>query len=151
MLAANTARHSNRSTLARWDQRRWRRKDATSSQATIGLKGTFSDAELKRFLGRGEVTSLLSELFSQRFVDRSARWSRIDLIDMLYLACAAGHCDYVVCETRTGTQLRQIQRRQGKPKSVCTSLSSLVEALRDADATTETEQRRTPNATGSSC
>jgi hypothetical protein len=102
---------------------------------------TFSDSELKRFLGRGEMTSLLSELFSQRFLDRNSRWSRNDLIDMLYLSCAAGHCDYVVCEARTGTQLRQIQRQQGKPQTVFTSLSSLVEALHVAGTTTDTDRR----------
>lgn len=102
---------------------------------------TLSDRDLKTFLSGGAMTSLLSELFGQRFLDRNAKWNRNDLVDMLYLSCAAGHCDYVSCEARTGTQLRQIQRQQDKPQTVFTDLSSLVEALHLAGTTTDSERR----------
>lgn len=63
---------------------------------------------------------------------------------MLCLSCAAGYCDYAACEKRTGTQLRQIQRQLGKPATVFTDLSSLVDALHLAGVTTDSERRAAP-------
>jgi hypothetical protein len=103
---------------------------------------TLSDKGLRAFLNEEPMTSLLSELFITRFVDESTRWADNDLIDMLYLACAAAYCDFVVTEKKTGTHLRQIQRSQGKPVTVHTNLQSLVEALHASGVTTDTERRQ---------
>lgn len=101
--------------------------------AALGLADLrlFSDSDLKAFLKTTPMISLLSELFVQRFIDRSAKWRDNDLIDMLFLSCAAGHADYVVGEARTCTQLRQIQRAQGVRESVFTKISEVVAELRE--------------------
>jgi hypothetical protein len=73
--------------------------------------------------------SILSALFQRRHLDRNARWKESDFFDMMYLACGAAYCDYVVAETYTGTQLQQILRQQGKHVNTFLSLAELVEAL----------------------
>lgn len=101
----------------------------------------FSDRDLREFLRRTPMTSLLSELFVQRFLDHQTKWQRNDLIDMLFLTCAAGHCDYVVAENRTGKQLGQIQRSRKRPVTVFTTLAGLVDELDRGGITTDTERR----------
>ncbi len=101
---------------------------------------TFSDRELRILLAEGPMTSLISELFVTRFIDQSTKWTTNDLVDMFYLSCAAGYCDYVVGEVKTATHLQQIQRRQGKKVNVYSDLHSLVEALHADGVTTDTER-----------
>lgn len=101
----------------------------------------FSDRDLRELLGRTRMTSLLSQLFVQRFLDHQTQWQRNDLVDMLFLTCAAGHCDYVVAENRTGKQLGQIQRSRNSPVTVFTTLAALVDELDRAGVTTDTQRR----------
>ncbi|QMW65331.1 hypothetical protein H4N58_14115 [Mumia sp. ZJ1417] len=106
---------------------------------------TFSDRELRTLLAEGPMTSLISELFMTRFIDQTTKWTANDLVDMFYLSCAAGYCDYVVGEVKTATHLQQIQRRQGKKVNVYSDLHSLVEALHADGVTTDTERRNLPS------
>lgn len=130
-------------TLAR--RRFWNENIGTYRQAlfkvfeTIDFP-TFSDKELRRFLREGRMTALLSELFATRFVDQSTKWASNDLVDMLYLSCAAAYCDYVVAETKTATHLQQIQRRLGVKVNVFSNLQCLVESLHADGLTTDTER-----------
>jgi hypothetical protein len=101
----------------------------------------FSDRDLRELLGRTRMTSLLSELFVQRFLDHQTKWQRNDLIDMLFLTCAAGYCDYVAAENRTGKQLAQIQRSRKSPATVFTTLAALVDELDRAGVKTDAERR----------
>lgn len=105
----------------------------------------FSDRELRILLAEGPMTSLISELFMTRFIDQSTKWTSNDLVDMFYLSCAAGYCDYVVGEVKTATHLQQIQRRQGKKVNVYSDLHSLVEALHADGVTTDTERSNLPS------
>lgn len=126
-------------------RRFWNENIGTYRQALYKVFGsvdfpTFSDKELKGLLREGPMTALLSELFATRFVDQSTKWESNDLVDMLYLSCAAGYCDYVVAETKTATHLQQIQRRLGMKVNVFTNLQSLVEVLHADGLTTDTER-----------
>jgi hypothetical protein len=132
-----------RRALAR--RRFWNENIGTYRQALFKVFGTidfptFSDKELKKLLREGRMTALLSELFATRFVDRSTKWESNDLVDMLYLSCAAAYCDYVVAETKTATHLQQIQRRLGMNVNVFSNLQSLVEALHADGLTTDTQR-----------
>lgn len=132
-----------RRALAR--RRFWNENIGTYRQALLKVFGPidfpmFSDKELKKLLHEGRMTGLLSELFATRFVDQSTKWESNDLVDMLFLSCAAAYCDYVVAETKTATQLQQIQRRLGIRVNVFSNLQSLVEALKADGLTTDTER-----------
>ncbi|MCD4524712.1 hypothetical protein [Nocardioides sp. cx-173] len=132
-----------RRALAR--RRFWNENIGTYRQALSKVFGTidfptFSDKELKKLLREGRMTALLSELFATRFVDQSTKWQSNDLVDMLYLSCAAAYCDYVVAETKTATHLQQIQRRLGMKINVFSNLQTLVEALHADGLTTDTER-----------
>lgn len=127
-------------------RRYWNENISLYRNALIKVFGTtdyptFSNRDLGRLLAEGRMTSLLSDLFVTRFIDQTTRWEQNDLVDMFYLSCAAGYCDYVVAETKTATHLQQIQRRQGKKVNVYTSLHSLVEALHADGLTTDSERR----------
>lgn len=127
-------------------RRFWNENIGTYRQALFNVFGTidfptFSDKELRKFLREGRMTALLSELFATRFVDQSTKWESNDLVDMLYLSCAAAYCDYVVAEAKTATHLQQIQRRLGVKVNVFSNLQCLVESLHADGVTTDTERR----------
>lgn len=84
--------------------------------------------------------SNLSALFRLRYLDRRTRWKSNDLIDMMYLSCAAAYCDYVVAERHTGTQLRRIMERRGETPNTFLTLTDLVEALEQAGVQTASEK-----------
>jgi hypothetical protein len=99
-----------------------------------------SDSELRRAIVAMPMLSHLSALFVGRFLDSNLRWHESDLTDMAFLACAAGHADYVAAEARTGAQLQQIQRSLGKRPSVFTKLAPLVERLTEDRVCTASEK-----------
>lgn len=116
----------------------------TDEYAELGIGSTppgFSDKELAGALNSAPMLRYLSELFVQRFLDRKIRWKRNDLIDMMFLSCAAGYADYVVAETHTGTKLAQMQRSKASRRTVFTSLADLVDALHAGGVRTDTERR----------
>lgn len=81
-----------------------------------------------------------SELFVQRHISSSTLWKPNDLIDLMFLCCAAGYAEYVVAEKQTGTQLIQAQKSRGEPVTVHLNLKSVVDALSDAGVLTATER-----------
>jgi hypothetical protein len=68
------------------------------------------------------------EVIHTRFQNRTDGWKPNDLVDLMYLSCAAGYADHIVCEKKMGTYLRQVgQRTQGAEVHIC--LGTLVESL----------------------
>lgn len=100
----------------------------------------FSDRELRRLLHQGPMTALLSEMFVTRFVDKGNKWHRNDLVDIFFLTAASAHCDYVVAEAKTASQLQQIQRSLNMQPNVHRTFLSLVEQLHADGLTTDTER-----------
>ncbi|MGG7655357.1 hypothetical protein [Kocuria rosea] len=86
------------------------------------------------------MLSYLSHLFVQRYINKSIQWKMNDLTDMIFLASAAGYCDYVVAEKHTGTQLQQMQRSAGQKLTIFTSIEDLVTALDEDGVKTATEK-----------
>ncbi|MEV0326954.1 hypothetical protein AB0H63_10970 [Micromonospora echinospora] len=84
--------------------------------------------------------SNLSALFRLRHLDRQTRWKSNDLIDMMYLSCAAAYCDYVAAERHTGTQIRQIMESRGETPNTFVTLTDLVEALERDGVQTASER-----------
>lgn len=53
-------------------------------------------------------------------------WKASDLIDLMYLPCAAGYADYVVCEKHTGDYLQRANRDRDEGARVFTSVAALM-------------------------
>jgi hypothetical protein len=127
----------------------WQNDLATARKAmrSIGLDPSnlpdFSGAELARLLSQRPMLMHLSGLFTQRYMNAETKWKPGDLTDLMFLSCAAGYADYVVAETYTGTQLRQIQKSKGDRINVHLTLSEVVEALHADGVRTESERRAT--------
>jgi len=99
-----------------------------------------TDQQLAKHLTTMPMVGYLSGLFTQRYVSATTVWKRNDLLDMMFLSCAAGYADFVAAEAHTGTQLAQLQRARGGPQTVFTTLHDLVEALLASGAQTATER-----------
>jgi hypothetical protein len=99
-----------------------------------------SDRDLASVLESEPMLSYLSGLFARRFLDSNTNWKDNDLVDMLFLSCAAGHVDYVAAEKHTGSQLRQTQQALGWKQTVFSTLHDLVGALTDAGVKTASER-----------
>jgi hypothetical protein len=111
--------------------------------ATVGVDPTSFARDGDELLRQTEsmpFLSLLSALLRLRYLDRQRRWEANDLVDMMYLSCAAAYCDYVVAERYTGTQLRQIQDSRGARSNTFLKLSELVSTLERDGVGTGTEQ-----------
>ncbi|MGV5037099.1 hypothetical protein ACVB8X_32115 [Streptomyces sp. NRAIS4] len=85
------------------------------------------------------ATGLYREMLQNRHLNRGTGWKRNDLIDMIYLSCAAGYADFVVCERHMREPLERGVRRLGLPTKVFRRLREAVTALGDA------LEQRTPN------
>lgn len=83
-----------------------------------------ADAELSGlpYLGRRR------ELMHLRLMNPSDRWIGTDLVDVVYLPCAAQYSDYVVCEKKTGDYLQRVSRDRDGGATVVTSIGDLMEA-----------------------
>ncbi|KAA1399913.1 hypothetical protein [Aeromicrobium ginsengisoli] len=99
-----------------------------------------NDRQLVSSLASMPMVGYLSGLFTQRYLNGTTVWKPNDLVDMLFLSCAAGYADFVAAEAHTGTQLAQLQRTRGKPQTVFTTLHGMVEALLESGAQTATER-----------
>lgn len=51
------------------------------------------------------------EVLHERHLNKGTRWRSNDLTDMIYLSCAAGYADFVICERHMCAMLRQGARR----------------------------------------
>jgi hypothetical protein len=72
------------------------------------------------------MAGLYLELLYARHLSNGYRWRRGDLVDMLYLSCAAGYCDVVVCERTTAAALANGQKRLHRPQTVVRNLRTAM-------------------------
>lgn len=56
-------------------------------------------------------------------------WEPNDLIDMLFLPCAAAYADVVVSERKTGDYLARVHRSRADGARIVTSFPQLIDAL----------------------
>lgn len=110
--------------------------------AQVGVRPTSfakDGMELLRQIESMPFVSNLAALFRRRYLDRQTRWKANDLMDMMFLSCAAAYCDYVAAERHTGTQLRQIMASRDAVPNTFVTLTELVEALDRDGVKTATE------------
>lgn len=56
-------------------------------------------------------------------------WKASDLIDLMYLPCAAGYADHVVCEKHTGDYLQRANRGRGEGARPFLSIATLMSEI----------------------
>lgn len=115
---------------------------------------TLEGIKPRTFLQRTPMLRLYSEVARFRHVDRAARWEPNDLVDMMFLTCAAGYADYVAGEKKTAKHIAQAQRAAGITVNTYPTLEELIDALARDGVRTVTERARDrvtlalPDATG---
>lgn len=72
---------------------------------------------------------LWSDIFQVRHLDASTKWKANDLLDMLFLTCAAGYADYVLGERAATSYISQAAKRLGRSVKVYSKMSDLVDNL----------------------
>lgn len=88
----------------------------------LGEKADGDIAQL-RYLGRKR------ELMHLRLLNAQVPWGVNDLIDVLFLPCAAGYADYVVSEKLTGDYLQRANRGREDGARVFTSVAALISEM----------------------
>ena len=75
--------------------------------------------------------SLYADALGARLLDPGTKWTPNDLIDMLYLSCAAAHADLVAAERAATAYLNAAWRGRARPCPVVHTLGDLVTRLQD--------------------
>lgn len=96
------------------------------------LKQAMRDIEESPALG------LFRAMLHERHLNKGTIWRPNDLTDMIYLSCAAGYADFVVCERHMRATLAQALKRQGRTTPVFRRLSDAVRAIKETLASGQT-------------
>ncbi|MGW5674095.1 hypothetical protein ACWEV4_03285 [Streptomyces sp. NPDC003860] len=91
-----------------------------------GFKG------LVRAIGGAPAVGLFREMLHSRHLNKGTTWRPNDLTDMIYLSCAAGYADFVVCEKHMRDPLQHGLKRMGRSASVYRRLTDAVAAIEEA-------------------
>lgn len=75
------------------------------------------------------ATGLYREVLHDKHLDKRTCWKPNDLTDILYLSCAAGYADFVVCERHMRGILAQGLRRLERQAQVFRQLPDAVSAI----------------------
>ncbi|WP_211355176.1 hypothetical protein [Blastococcus colisei] len=77
------------------------------------------------------TTGVFREMLHERHLNKGTVWRHNDLTDMVYLSCAAGYADFVVCERHMGNVLTQGLKRLRRPALVFRRLRDAVPAIEE--------------------
>ncbi|MFJ7272308.1 hypothetical protein ACIQV3_37720 [Streptomyces sp. NPDC099050] len=91
-----------------------------------GFKG------LVRAIGGSPALGLFREMLHSRHLNKGTTWRPNDLTDMVYLSCAAGYADFVVCEKHMRDPLQHGLKRTGLSTQIYRRLADAVEAIEAA-------------------
>lgn len=89
-----------------------------------------------RAIGGAPAVGLFREMLQSRHLNKGTTWRRNDLTDMVYLSCAAGYADFVVCEKHMRDPLQHGLKRTGRATRVYRHLADAVAAIEEALETT---------------
>ncbi|MFE2763347.1 hypothetical protein [Streptomyces halstedii] len=87
--------------------------------------------DIRRFPALG----LFREMLHNRHLNKGTKWRINDLTDMIYLSCAAGYADFVVCERHMRDPLNHGLRRLGLGTQVFRHLAEAADAIEEVLAT----------------
>jgi hypothetical protein len=99
----------------------------TSEQLSMWLQN-----EMTETIRGLPATGLFGEMLHDRHLNTGTTWKTNDLTDMVYLSCAAGYADFVVCERHMGAVLTQGIKRLGLRQNVFRRLRDAVPAIEAA-------------------
>ncbi len=112
-------------------------KDLTAEMAheaaTAGLTTEQFEKWLKRYALKGyeglHSIGLFREMMLNRHLNKGTKWTSNDCTDMVYLSCAAGYADVVVCERHMRDPLQHGLRRKGLKAHTFRRLPEAVAAI----------------------
>ncbi|MEU0129853.1 hypothetical protein [Streptomyces sp. NPDC006289] len=90
-----------------------------------GFKG------LVHAIGDSPAVGLFREILQSRHLNKGTTWRPNDLTDMIYLSCAAGYADLIVCEKHMRDPLQHGLKRMGRSVGVYRRLSDAVAAIEE--------------------
>lgn len=85
-----------------------------------------------RAIGGSPAVGLFREMLHSRHLNKGTTWRPNDLTDMVYLSCAAGYADFVVCEKHMRDPLQHGLKRMGRSTGVYRHLADAVMAIEEA-------------------
>ncbi|MFJ7267354.1 hypothetical protein ACIQV3_11990 [Streptomyces sp. NPDC099050] len=71
-------------------------------------------------------------MLHSRHLNKGTTWRPNDLTDMVYLSCAAGYADFVVCEKHMRDPLQHGLKRTGHSTRIDRRLADAVEVIEPA-------------------
>lgn len=89
------------------------------------------------------MLGVFREMLHHRHLNKGTTWRPNDLMDMIYLSCAAGYADLVVCEKHMREPLTHGVRRVGRPTRVFRRLAEAVDAIEEVLASAPATRRPT--------
>ena len=100
----------------------------TSAELEI-WRASYFDDDMRDMASLG----LFSEIYQDKHLNSGTVWHDNDLIDMMYLSCAAGYADFIVGERSLVSYARQAARRLGRPVKIYPRISELLVALKSTE------------------
>jgi hypothetical protein len=85
-----------------------------------------------RAIGESPAVGLFREMLHSRHLNKGTTWRPNDLTDMVYLSCAAGYADFVVCEKHMRDPLQHGLKRMGRSAGIYRHLTDAVAAIEKA-------------------
>ncbi|MFF0729733.1 hypothetical protein [Streptomyces sp. NPDC004134] len=80
-------------------------------------------------IGSLPAVGLYREMLHHRHLNKGTNWDPNDRTDMIYLSCAAGYADFVVCEKHMREPLERGVKQLGRPTKVFRRLGEAVAAI----------------------
>ncbi|WKX10541.1 hypothetical protein [Streptomyces sp. NL15-2K] len=84
-----------------------------------------------RAIGGAPAVGLFREMLQSRHLNKGTTWRHNDLTDIVYLSCAAGYADFVVCEKHMRDPLQHGLKRMGRSAQVYRRLTDAVAAIEE--------------------
>lgn len=97
---------------------------------TTGDFASWTESSADEDLAHVPFLGLRREVTHYRLTNIDDKWDDHDLVDMLFLPCAAAYADHVVCEKKTADYMRRALRKRPEGAAIHTSIVELVEALK---------------------
>jgi hypothetical protein len=113
-------------------------EEAARAGLTQGQLAEWSATRFAADVARMPSLGLFRELVHERHLNKGTTWRENDLTDLIYLSCAAGYADFVVCERATAGLLRNAITKRGSGARVFRRLADAVPEIearlqRDSD------------------
>ncbi|MEH0419895.1 hypothetical protein [Streptomyces sp. B21-083] len=106
-------------------------EEAATAGVPTELFGQWGFKGWVRAIGESPAVGLFREMLHSRHLNKGTTWRRNDLPDMLYLSCAAGYADVVVCEKHMRDPLQRGLKRMGRSAQVYRRLTDAVAAIEE--------------------